>query len=72
MWDDIKVIDSVNHSYNRFLKIFLSLYNEYFPKINIKLKPQKYFRRWMALGIRKSFKRKQKLYGKFLKTFFKN
>ena len=42
--DDIKIADSVNHSYNRFLQIFLSLYNEYFPKIKIRLKPQKHFR----------------------------
>ena len=24
-WDDIKIFDSVNHSYHRFLQIFLSL-----------------------------------------------
>ena len=68
IWDDIKITDSVNHSYNRFLQIFLSLYNECFPKIKIKLKPQKYFRPWITLGIRKSSKRKQKLYEKFLKA----
>ena len=68
IWDDIKITDSVNHSYNRFLQIFLSLYNECFPKIKIKLKPQKLFRPWITLGIRKSSKRKQKLYEKFLKT----
>ena len=38
-WNDIKTFDSVNHSYNRFLQIFLSLYDECFPKIKIKLKP---------------------------------
>ena len=43
-WDDIKIFDSVNHSYKRFLQNFLSLYNECFPKIKIKLKPQKHFR----------------------------
>ena len=59
-WDDIKIFDSVNNSYDRFLQIFLSLYNECFPKIKIKLKPQKHFRPWITLGIRKSSKRKQK------------
>ena len=49
--DDIKITDSVNHSYNRFLQIFLSLYNECFPKIKIKLKPQKHFSPWITLGI---------------------
>ena len=67
-WDDIKIFDSVNHSYNRFLQIFLSLCNECFPKIKIKLKPQKHFRPWITLGIRKSSKRKQRLYENFLKT----
>ena len=43
-WDDIKVFGSVNHSYNRFRHIFLSLYNECFPEKKIKVKPQKYFR----------------------------
>ena len=42
--DDIKVFGSVNHSYNRFPHIFLSLYNECFPEKKIKVKPQKYFR----------------------------
>ena len=67
-WDDIKIFDSVNHSYNRFLQIFISLYNECFPRIKIKLKPQKHFRPWITLGMRKSSKRKQRLYEKFLKT----
>ena len=31
-WDDIKIFDSVNHSYDRFLQIFLSLYNECFQR----------------------------------------
>ena len=41
--DDIKIFVSVNHSYDRFLQIFLSLYNECFPKIKIKLTPQNIF-----------------------------
>ena len=69
IWDDIKIANSFNHSYNRFRQIFLSLYNEFFPKINIKLKLQKHFCPWITLGIRKSSKRKQqRLYEKFVKT----
>ena len=60
-WDDIKIFDSVNHFYDRFVQIFLSLCNECFPKIKIKLKPQKRYRPWITLGITKSFKRKQRL-----------
>ena len=68
IWDDIKITDSANHSCNRFLQFFFSLYNECFPKTKIKLKPQKHFCNWITLGIRKSSKRKQRLYEKFLKT----
>ena len=64
IWDDINIIDSVNRSYNRFLQIFLSLCNEYFPKIKIKLKPQKHFRPWKTLGMRKENK-------DYMKNFFK-
>ena len=67
-WDGIKLTDSVNHSYNRLLQIFLPLYNKCFPKIKIKLNIQEHFRPWITLGIRESSKRKQKLYEKFLKT----
>ena len=59
--DDIKIFDSVNNSYDRFPQIFLSLYNECFPKVKIKLKPQKHFRPWITLGIRNSSERKQRL-----------
>ena len=67
-WDDIKIFDSVNHSYNIFLQIFLSLYNECFPKIKIKLKAPKHFPPYTTVGITKSSIRKQRLYEKFLKT----
>ena len=39
-----------------------------FPKKKIKLKPQKYNNPWINKGIKKSSKRKQKLYEKFLKN----
>ena len=48
--------------------MFLSLYNECFPKIKFKLRPQKHFRPWITQGITKCSKRKQRLYEKFLKT----
>ena len=67
-WDDIKIVDSVNHSYNKFLEIFLSLYCECFAKIKMKLIPQKHFRPWITLVKRKSSKIKQRLYEIFSKT----
>ena len=50
------------------LKFFSSLYEECFPKKKIKLKPQKYNNPWITKEIKKSSKRKQKLYEKFIKN----
>ena len=66
-WNNIKILRNVNAAYGKFLEIFLSLYNECFPKIKVKLKPQRQFNPWITKGIRKSSKKKQKLYEKFLK-----
>ena len=66
-WNNIKILRNVNDAYSKFLEIFLSLYNECFPKIKVKLKPQRQFNPWITKGIRKSSKKKQKLYENFLK-----
>ena len=66
-WNNIKILRNVNDAYSKFLEIFLSLSNECFPKIKVKLKPQRHFNPWITMGIRKSSKKKQKLYDKFLK-----
>ena len=66
-WNNIKILQNANDAYIKFLKIFLSLYNECFPKIKFKIKPQRQFNPWITKGIRKPSKKKQKLYKKFLK-----
>ena len=66
-WNNIKILRNVNDAFSKFLEIFLSLYNEFFPKIQVKLKPQRQFNPWITKGIRKSSKKKQKLYENFLK-----
>ena len=60
-------IQNFNNAYSKFLEFFLSLYNECFPKIKVKLKTQGQFNLWIIKGIRKSSKEKQKLYENFLK-----
>ena len=61
-----------NKVYDNFFEIFSSLYDECFPKKKIKLKLQKYNNPWITKGIRKSSKRKQKLFEEFfLKTEMK-
>ena len=64
-WNNIKILPNVNDAYSKFLEMFLSLYNECFPKIKVKLRPQRQFNPWITKGIRKSSKKKQKLYKKF-------
>ena len=66
-WNNIKILQNVDDAYGKFIEIFLSLCNECFPKIKVKLKPQRQFNPWITKGIRKSSKKKQKLYEKFLK-----
>ena len=66
-WNNIKILQNVNDAYSKFLKIFLSLYNECFQKIKVKLKPHREFNSWITKGMRKSSKKKQKLYEKSLK-----
>ena len=60
-WNNIKILRNVNDAYSKFFEIFLSLYNESFLKIKVKLKPQRQFNPWKTKGIRKSSKKMQKL-----------
>ena len=57
----------MNDVYSKLLQIFHSLYNEFFQKIKVKLKPQRQFNPWITKDIRKSSKKKQKLYERFSK-----
>ena len=67
-WDSIANSSDKNKAYDNFIEIFSPLYDECFSKKKIKLKPQKYNNPWITKGIKKSSKRKQKLYEKFLKN----
>ena len=46
-WNNIKILHNFNDAYSKFFEIFLSLYNECFPKIKFKLKPQRRFNPWI-------------------------
>ena len=67
-WDSITNSSDTDKAYDKFIEIFSSLYDDCFPKKKIKLKPQKYNNPWITKEIKKSSKRKQKLYEKFLKN----
>ena len=67
-WDNTEVSQNSDEAYKSFLNKFSDLSNTYFPKKQIKLKSKDLQRPWITNGIRKSSKRKQRLYEKFLKN----
>ena len=66
-WDQFLPSNAPNEAYNNFLKIFSDLYDVAFPKKEIEVKSKYLNTPWITIGLRKSSKRKQRLYEKFLK-----
>ena len=52
-WDYIKEIDNPNEAYSKFLYDFSSLYEEAFPKLEIKIKQKSLISPWIIKGIMK-------------------
>ena len=46
---------------------FISVYENFFPNVEVRIKTKSLHSPWIAKGIAKSSKRKQKLYEKYLK-----
>ena len=67
-WKDIEAFTAPNEAYKAFLKKFLLLYDKNFPIRKIKIKAKDLESPWITKGIKKSSKKKQRLYQKFLKT----
>ena len=67
-WKHVVNENSPNNAYNEFLRIFLGLYNDAFPKQKIKIKRKSFNSPWMTKGLVKSSKKKQRLYENFLKN----
>ena len=67
-WDDIEVFENPNDAYKSFMNKFSVLYETFFPKKKIKSKDKDLRSPWITKGIKKSSKRKQRLYEKFLKN----
>ena len=70
-WDDAEVSQNPDEAYKSFLNKFSNLYSTYCPKKQIKLKSKDLRSPWITNGIRKSSKRKQRLFEKFLKNLNK-
>ena len=66
-WCFLENISCTNKAYEQFLRIFSEIYDEVFPIKTIKVKNKDLLSPWITKGIKKSSKRKQKLYDKFLK-----
>ena len=71
-WDSVTKLYHANAAYNRFLEFFSEHYDIAFPKQNIKIKSKILNSAWIAKGLQRSSKRKQKLCGKFLKKEIKS
>ena len=66
--DDIQKIEDPNKAYKYFLNIFPDIYDNSFPKWEVKVKFKSDQSHWITKGIAKSSKKKQRLYEKFLKN----
>ena len=66
--NDIQSIRNSNDAYSIFLEKFRTMYDKHFPLKKIKLKTKDLKSHWITAGIKKSSKRKQHLYTKFLKN----
>ena len=67
-WDYIQEIDNPNEAYSKFLYDFSSLYEETFPKLEIKIKQKNLISSWITKEIMKCSNQKQILWTKFLKS----
>ena len=66
-WNDVSGKTITNESYDQFIKKFSLIYDDCFPIKVIEIKTKNLLSPWKTEGIKKSSKRKQKLYKKFLK-----
>ena len=66
-WNELKNCEDPSESYKIFRIKFIPIYETFFPKKKIKIKTKDIESPWITAGIKKSSKRKQRLYEKFLK-----
>ena len=66
------VVKGVNAKYEHFLNLYSTLYEKNFPLLTKNVKIKDLENPWMSLGMKKSSRRKQKLYINFLKKKTEN
>ena len=64
---EFKKCEGPNEAYKHFFETFISVYDNFFPKVKVRIKTKSLHSPWITKGIAKSSKRKQKLYEKYLK-----
>ena len=67
-WEEVETNQNPNAAYKIFLEKIRSLYNHFFPEEKIVISKKDLKRPWITTGIKKSSKRKQRLYEKILKN----
>ena len=65
-WELVTETNHAEHSYHVFKEIFTRCYDKNFPKKEVTVKPKTLNFPWITEGLKKSSKRKQKLYDKYL------
>ena len=66
-WAELYKCEDPNEAYKHFFETFISVYDNFFPKVKVQIKTKSLHSHWITKGIPKSSKRKQKLYEKYLK-----
>ena len=66
-WDTIKTHQDAKEAYNNFISTFCTIYDTFFPMNKMKIKTKDFQSPWITKGIKKSSKKKQRLYLKFFK-----
>ena len=67
-WHEVLNSENANTAFSIFSNIINQIFDETCPVTEVKLKPKELLNPWMTTSLKKSSKRKQKLYDKFLKT----
>ena len=66
-WAEHKKCEDPNETYKHFSETFILVYDNFFPKVKVRIKTKSLHSPWITKGIAKSSKRKQNLYEKYLK-----
>ena len=67
-WAELKKCEDPNEAYkHETFETFISVYDNFFPKVKVRIKTKSLHSPWITKGIAKSSKRKQRFYGKYLK-----